>query len=346
MVRQAYLATLLTCGWVDGIRGVNRMPRFSLGRRVSGDRDGGVGGLSQAQVDLRIASFAASFTPTTQAGLKGNSYYDYADRTIVALADRDTATQITIALDTGTVYDVHIEQNSDLIHLPDIDTGTSIRLSEGNTLWLGRVESYTKARGVWTFKINFFMRRSTFTVGENIHLEFGAYPLSRTSYLYGYNQTDRVPDVLSAANHSTESNGVKRWQGVPANENIHGGIAHTFLNSNDIADADHKFDADNTGIQIDESGHFHFRFKMFGNQFSDANVRLRFYKVMPGVDDVALLSILAWHTSAGSSLLVSEFFDEEKYVSVTSGDQFILVISEENSARRVLAGYVEIERVD
>ena len=59
------------------------MPLFSLGRSVgSGEGEGGGGGLPQAQVDARIASFAASFA---QTGLKGNSYYDYADRTIVAL---------------------------------------------------------------------------------------------------------------------------------------------------------------------------------------------------------------------------------------------------------------------
>ena len=306
-------------------------------RANTGSGGGGGGGLSQAQVDARIA---------TQSP-KGNSYDDYADRTIVALADRDDATKITIAHDTGTVYDVDIEQNSDLIHLPDVDTGTAVRISEGNSLWLGRVESATEVSGVWTFKTNFFTRRSTFTVGESVHIEFGAYPLSRTSFFYGYNQTERIPAVLSVANHSTESNGVKRWSGN-ADQNMHGGIAHTFLNSNDIANADaaNKFDADDTAIQIDESGEFHIRIKMFGNQYSDANVRIRLYKVMPGQDDVALLSILSWHSQVGSSLLVSEFFDEEKSISITSGDQFILVISEEDSNRRVLAGYLEMERVD
>ena len=320
------------------------MPRFNLGRSVGGGGDGATGGLSQAQVDARITSFA-------QTGLKGNSYYDYADRTIVALADRDDATKITIALDTGTVYDVHIEQDSDLIHLVDVDTGTSIRFSEGNTLWLGRVELFTKVGGVWAFKINFFMRRSTFTTDANIHVEFGAIPHSRTSFFYGYSQTERIPDDLSAS-HNVVTNGVKRWVGN-ANENIHGGIAHTLLNSNDITNADIKADFTNTAIQIDESGHFHFRIKAFGNQSADANVRVRVYKVMSGADDVALLTIGPWFNTLGNSPpadadteLVAEYFDEEQYVTVTSGDQFIVVMSEYGNSAAILAGYLELERVD
>ena len=158
---------------------------------------GGVGGgLPKAQVDARVAALS----------LKGNSYYDYADRAIVATADRDDATKITIEHDAGTVYYLDIEQNSDLIHLVDVDTGTAIRLSEGNTLWLGRIESYTKTgAGVWTFKINFFMRRSTFTTDENIHVEFGAIPHSRTSFFYGFNQTERIPDDLSALHNVTNN---------------------------------------------------------------------------------------------------------------------------------------------
>ena len=115
----------------------------------------------------------------------GNSFYDYADRTVVAIADRDTAAELTVENDTGTVYDLHIERNSDLIHLVDVDTGTQVRLSESNTLWLGRVDSFTKSGNVWTFKIDFYIRRSTFTTGENIHIEFGAIPHSRTSFFYG-----------------------------------------------------------------------------------------------------------------------------------------------------------------
>ena len=302
---------------------------------------GATDGLSQTQVDSRIAYSAR----------KGNSYYDYADRTIVALADRDAATQITIALDAGTVYDFHIERNSDLIHLVDVDTGTAVRLSEGNTLWLGRVESFTKVGGVWTFKINFFMRRSTFTTGENIHVEFGAIPHSRTSFFYGFNQTERIPDDLSAL-HNVVTNGVKRFAGN-ANENIHGGIAHTMLNSSEITNADISFNASNTGVQIDESGHFHFRIKMFGNQSADANVRVKVYKVMAGADDVALLTIGAWFNSLGNSPpagadteLISEYFDEEQYLTVVSGEQFIVVMSQYANATSILAGYLEIERVD
>ena len=55
-----------------------------------------------------------------------------------------------------------------------------------------------------------------------------------------------------------------------ADENIHGGIAYTMLNSSEITNADISFNASNTAIQIDESGHFHFRIKMFGNQQTDA----------------------------------------------------------------------------
>ena len=324
------------------------MPRFSLGRSVGGgEGEGGGGGLPQAQVDARIASFAASFA---QTGLKGNSYYDYADRTIVALADRDDATKITIALDTGTLYDVHIEQNSDLIHLVDVDTGTAIRFSEGNTLWLGRVELFTKVSDVWTFKVNFFMRRSTFTTDANIHVEFGAIPHSRTSFFYGYSQTERIPDDLSAS-HNVVTNGVKRWVGN-ANENIHGGIAHTLLNSNDITNADIKADFTNTAIQIDESGHFHFRFKAFGNQYSEGHVRVRVYKVMSGTDDVALITIGPWfnqldtRSTEPDRQLIAEYFDEEQYVTVSSGDQFVVVMAEYVNTRNILAGYLELERVD
>ena len=286
------------------------------------------------------------------SSLKGNSYDDYADRTIVAIGDRDTASKLTIEHDTGQIYNIHIEQDSDLIHLVDVDTGTAVRISEGNSLWLGRVQSFTKDSGVWILKTDFFTRRSTFTVGNNIHIEFGAYPLSRTTYFFGNNQTVRHPATLSAANHNTEqittTSSVKRWTGN-ADENIHGGVAYQFLNSNDIANADtaHKIDADNTAIQIDENGQFHFRIKMFGNQMSDADARLRLYKVMSGVDDVALLSLLPWHTRSDSSVtLVSEFFDEEKYVNVTSGDQFILFFDRYNNNMRILAGYLEVERVD
>ena len=139
--------------------------------------------------------------------LKGNAYYDYADRTIVALGDRDTAPEITLEHNTGTTYNLHIEQNSDLIHLPDVDKGTSIRLSEDNTLWLGRVESFTKEGDVWTFKTNFQTTRGTFTLGESLHIEIGAIPHSRTSFFYGVNQTERIPDDLSTS-HAVET----RWR--------------------------------------------------------------------------------------------------------------------------------------
>ena len=285
--------------------------------------------------------------------LKGNAYYDYADRTIVALGDRDTAPEITLEHDTGTTYNLHIEQNSDLIHLPDVDKGTSIRLSEDNTLWLGRVESFTKEGDVWIFKANFQTTRGTFTIGESLHIEIGAIPHSRTSFFYGVNQTERIPDDLSDS-HDIETGGIKRFAGN-ADENIHGGIAHTMLNSNDITNADNQVDLSNTAIQIDESGHFHFRVKMFGNQNGDANVRVRVYKIQPGIDDVALLTIGPWFNElppanmTDDRELVAEYFDEEQYLDITSGDQFIVVMSEYNTGDTgeiILAGYLEIERVD
>ena len=288
-------------------------------------------------------------------GFKGNSYYDYADRTIVAAADRDTTTEVTITVSGGTVYNLHIEQNSDLIHLPDIDTGTSIRLSEGNTLWLGRIESVSVDTGVYTFKINFHVRRGTFTTGENIHIEFGSYPHSRTSFFYGWNQTERIPlDIMNdgiggmIGAHELYANGIKRFTGN-ADHNIHGGIAYTFLNSNDITNADTKQDAPNTAIQIDESGHFHFRVKGFGSQQQDGNSRIKIFKIMSGTDDEILLSIAAWHSTPPTGddpETVAEYFDEEPYIDVVSGDQYMFIMSGFISSQNLFAGYLEIERVD
>ena len=298
---------------------------------------------------------ATGYTPSsttykvtqTYRDAAGNSYYDYADRACVAIADRDTASEVGLENDTGTVYDLHIEQNSDLIHLVDVDTGAAVRLSEDNTLWFGRVESFTKSGDVWIFKIDFYSRRSTFTVGENIHIEFGAIPHSRTSFFFGVNQTERVPDDFTTS-YNVETNGIKSFSGN-ANENIHGGIAHTMLNSNDIINADIKHDAENTAIQIDESGHFHLRVKMFGNQHSEGHVRLRLYKVMSGTDDIALVTIAAWFKfpeETEDQQMVAEYVDAEQYINVVSGEQFILIMQDYNVTNPILAGYLEIERID
>ena len=162
------------------------------------------------------------------------------------------------------------------------------------------------------------------------------------------NQTERVPDNLTF-DHNVVTNGVKSFAGN-ASENIHGGIAHTMLNSNDITNADIKADFINTAIQIDESGHFHIRIKMFGNQDGEGNVKLRMYKIMSGTDDVALVTIAAWFLVPSDENddqeFVSEYVDEEQYVSVTLGDQFILIMEDYNIVKPVLAGYLEIERVD
>ena len=93
---------------------------------------------------------------------------------------------------------------------------------------------------------------------------------------------------------------------------------------------------------------------MFGNQGGDANVRVRVYKVQPGTDDVALLTISPWFNplipedGEPDLDLVSEFFDEEQYLSITSGNQFIVHMSQYtmNQNETILAGYLEIERVD
>ena len=98
-----------------------------------------------------------------------------------------------MSLDTGTIYDLKIARNSDLYHLPDVNTGVQVRITQQLKSWTGRVIDRSVSSGLYTVKIDFHQRRETFTTGETCKVEIGAIPTNQRTYIYGENQDERFP---------------------------------------------------------------------------------------------------------------------------------------------------------
>ena len=170
-------------------------------------------------------------------GLPG-SFYEYANRSYVADADRDTGSEIAIGVDTGTVYDLKIARDSDLYHLPDVNTGVQVRITQRLKSWAGRVIDRSVSSGLYTIKIDFHQRRGTFATGSRCKVEIGAIPTNQRTYIYGENQTERFPSKrFAVADYGITTHGLKQFKGR-VGETFNGGIDFTVQDQSEASDID------------------------------------------------------------------------------------------------------------
>ena len=283
------------------------------------------------------------------------SFYEYANRTIVADADRDTDSEIAIDVDTGTIYDLKIARNSDLYHLPDVNTGVQVRVTQGLTSWAGRVIDRSVSSGLYTIKIDFHQRRGTFTTGETTKVEIGAIPINQRIYIYGENQDERFPfSGTTAVNHGITSQGLKQWKDDAA-ETFNGGIAFTVQDVNDASDIDNGISTNviDAIIRIDEDvPRCRIKFKFRGEGRPGGSPRfMQIKKVDSAGDDGLVLAAQGYdfqnvQTDAELAVANTIFEADEQDIELSNGDQLYVrtynVATSGNAS--IMVGYILLER--
>ena len=283
------------------------------------------------------------------------SFYEYGNRTFVADADRDTDSEIAIGMDTGTVYDLKIARDSDLYHLPDVNTGVQVRITQGLTAWAGRVIDRSVSGGVYTIKIDFHQRRGTFTTGETTKVEIGAIPTNQRTYIYGENQDERFPfKNTRAADHGITSHGLKQWKDDAA-ETFNGGIDITIQDQGDASAIDNDITTNVTDaiIRIDEDvPRCRIKFKFRGEGRPGGSPRfMQIKKVDSAGDDGLVLAAQGYdfynvQTDAELAVANTIFEADEEDIELSNGDQLYVrtynVATSGNAS--IMVGYILLER--
>ena len=298
---------------------------------------------------------AAAIRDLPSGGGRG-AFYDYADRMLVLDADRDTDSEISIvAPNTGTVYTVKLATDSDLYHLPDVNTGTQVRLSQGQTAWVGRCTDRSIANNVYTLTIDFHQRRGTFTTGETCKVEIGAIPTNQRTYIYGENQDERFPfSGTTGANHGITTHGLKQWKDEAA-ETVNGGIAFTIQDVTDASDIDSGISTNVTDaiIRIDEDvPRCRIKFKFRGEGRPSSSPRfMQIKRVDSEGDDSLVLAAQGYdfqniQTDAELSVANTIFEADEEDIELSSGDQlYVRTYNVETSGNAsIMVGYILFER--
>ena len=276
------------------------------------------------------------------------SYYEHAERTIVAEADRNTASEVSILLDTGTLYNLKIARDTDLYHLPDTNTGAQIRVSQDRVSWMGRVTERSVDSNLYTIKVNFHQRRGTFTIDDTVKVEIGSIPTKQVTYLYGKNQAGdrRVTGVITAANHGITTQRLKQFD---IGLSVNGGIDITLEDSNDATDIDGTYSTNDTDviIKIDEAGTYKCSFHFVGNtRIGDTVLSLR--KAVTGADDIVLVDTPGYRgqaTDIDITYFTTVYQGNESEIEIASGDQLYLRCYDfPTGTDNTLTGFIRIER--
>lgn len=283
------------------------------------------------------------------------SFYEYANRTIETDANRDINSEIALVADTGTIYDLKIARNSDLYHLPDVNTGVQVRITQGLKSWTGRVTDRTLASGVYTINIDFHQRRGTFTTGETCKVEIGAIPTNQRTYIYGENQTERFPfKGMTGANHGITTHGLKQWKDEAA-ETVNGGIAFTIQDVTDASAIDTGTSTNVTDaiIRIDEDvPRCRIKFKFRGEGRPGSSPRfMQIKRVDSKGDDGLVLAAQGYdfqniQTDAELSVANTIFEADEEDIELSNGDQlYVRTYNVETSGNdSIMVGYILFER--